>query len=442
MKKSAKLVFELLLRGLVRTVLAVLPLAGLTAAFAVGDEGGDDDEEDENEGAQTIVAMPTWMIEEMAKKRQEAMDKRAALAEASPEPEDIQVPSMSEGPQEAEGDEPETPEVSVETEGPTDEVDLGTAQTMMFDPAAAVEAKEQAEPAPPEAEEDLGSAQTLMFDPQDAVKAQEQVEEAREQTADPVGETAAEEPAAESAPADDAIGETAVYSADEVARLRDQAAEAAGSEAGDEVDGEAKTMMYMPAQDPATPAEAPADISAQSAGDGPSAEPQPPEDDAHAPTRVYMEAVGDGGDESTMAYSPEDREKLLEKMAKKGVDGAVAEAEQSESEEVDTAGATAVYSAEESAQFKDAYDLLRKPGDAAETPEVTEARTETAPEMERVQEPITVSTMSPVDASRGVGAGTVIFLLALLAVAGAATAVILHLFGVVVLPLDLPTLDL
>ena len=147
-----------------------------------------------------------------------------------------------------------------------------------------------------------------------------------------------------------------------------------------------------------------------------------------------------------MAYSSEDREKLLEKMAKKGVDGAVAEEEQAD--DVDAGGATQVYSAEESAQFKDAYDLLRKPAEAPETaeapeaPEAPQAKTVTAPQMKRVEEPITVSAMKPVEPSGGIGAGTVIFLLALLAVAGAATAVILHLLGIVELPLDLPKLDL
>lgn len=417
MKKSAKLAFELLLRGLVRSVFAILPFAGLTVSFAVSGEGGGDDEEDDEEGAQTIVAMPTWMIEEMAKKRQEAKEKSEALSEASPEPENIQAPTVSERPQEAAGD----------------EEDLGTAQTMMFDPSAAVEAKEQAEAAKPEAEEDLGTAQTLMFDPQDAVKAQDEIEKAEGDDPEPEISRAPTVSEGAPAPADDAVAETAVYSADEVARLREQVAAAAESEDGDEVDGEAQTMMYMPAQDSTTPAEAdtPDDAAAPAAD---------PEDDAHAPTRVYMEAVSEEEAESTVAYSPDDREKLLEKMAKKGVDGAVAEAE--EADEVDTGGATQVYSAEESAQFKESYDLLRKPGDAAEEPEVVGAKTQTAPEIARVREPITVSSMSQVDASSGVGAGTVIFLLALLAVAGAATAVILHLFGVVELPLDLPTLDL
>ncbi len=405
------------------SVLALLPLVGLAAIFATGEDGGGGDEEDEDESAQTIVAMPVWMIEEMAKKREEAKKKRELMG-ADPEPEAEPEPEPEPEPESE--PEPEAPAVSVEAEGPTDEVDLGTAQTMMFDPSAAVDAGEQAAAAPPAAEEDLGTAQTLMFDPQDAVKAQEEIEKAREQTTETEDEPE---------PHDDAIGETAVYSADEVARLREQAVATAEAEVSDEVDGEARTMMYMPAQESAAPGEAEAPAEAPA--------PAQPEDDAHAPTRVYMEAVGDDAAESTMAYSPEDREELLEKMAKKGVDGAVAETEpEPEAEEVDTAGATQVYSAEESAQFKDAYDLLRKPGVDDVAPEVPETKTVTAPEMKRVQEPDTISAMAPVQGAGGVGAGTVVFLLALLAVAGAATAVILHLFGVVELPLDLPTLDL
>jgi len=377
---------------------AFLPfLAGLSFA-----DKKDGEEEEEDERSRTIVAMPAWMSEELQKEREK-------LA-------------------------------------------LDTTRTLAFDPSEAIKAardagmardggkkpeQEASAKAALSAEGNAGTSRTLMFDPKAAAAV-------REEATQPESEAASDQ--------------TASYSAEELKRLRESL-----QNTRDEDDGNARTVAYMPAVSQ------------------PQAPPLPKEEgDAFAATVAYMPAVT-GTENGTLAYGPGDKERLLQAMGRKPAGP----------EEVDDgSAATQVYSKEQAAAVKDAYSLLessRKPeatpqsagAPAAQAPaphapaarpaapptsSATASSTTSpgsfsaAPMATASTAPAAVST-SPTGVSgrpstkvstfpeegqkTGMSTGALITLLiVLLALAGGATAVILHLLGVVDLPLPLPQLDL
>lgn len=191
-----------------------------------------------------------------------------------------------------------------------------------------------------------------------------------------------------------------------------------------------------------------------------------PEEEAYAPTQVFMKAVDDDV-ASTVAYTPEMKEKILAATARKGVDAAVEDTGDEErhesTEEIDTGGATAVYSADEVKQFRAAYDLLRdqQPGEAAgaatgeqllrqgASPEVTDAPTlAQEPEVARAAAPCAIPAPAerkpatqrvPAQPQTGQSLNAAILLLLLL-LAVTAGAVILHMLDVITLPVELPRL--
>jgi hypothetical protein len=484
---------------------------------------GDDDEVDE--GAKTIVSMPAWMIEEIEKKTGSQVKKGDYTIPRKPVAPPPQVPVV---------------EDLMASPGQAEEEDLGTAKTVMFSPSQTAQfaaagagpasrgpetapppepgpppesgsgtmmfdpsqmpgyksfrASRPAPPAePPEEEVSRGSG-TLMFDPSQAAGIRSQILGARQQETHPP-EVSEEEPRGsgtlmfeasaaervrseilkkrEAPPAEevDDVGQTMTYSPADLKRIRELAKSgpdateelAAAPEMGSEPDGEARTVAFMPAvgQPPAE------------------AEPQDgnkPEGDAYAPTQMYMPAVGTEGGAETVAYTPEDRAKLLEQM-RRG----------------DGERSTNLYQAAPGGALDEAYKLLeqsKKPAEKTEAqkqaqellaasrqksqvhlpPQVAKAiaqKTPTEPKAKAVPAqaptepkpkaaagktatqpkakaaPASVPAPAP-DVKKGLGTiPLVIILLLLLAMAGAATVLILHFIGVVDLPIEgLPQLEL
>ncbi len=484
--------------------LALLPLfAGLVPFVAFV---SDDEEDEADDTAKTIVAMPAWMSEELQKEKARIEAERAAQsaetapaaseeaapaaveadapveagtgsepdaapaseASAAPEPEPIPEPDLDEAPEIAQTmafnpaeaaafrdmaqksvakatEEPKAPtelEAPLEPEPePVPEFEAPTpAQTMAFDPAeaAAFRAEAEVEESPAAPEEDMGMAATLMFDAREAGFDKLVMEEA--------APTEAPSPAAEGTPEEDLESdETGAYTAEDVARLKGMVGKDRAVEPED--DAMAGTMAYMPA------------VSQEMAEDSEAA----PEavDDGGARTMAYMPAVD--GSESTMAYSPEDKQRILEAM----------QTGKSPAEAMEAVGSTQAYSPEQSAALREAFELLDQArsgakGDSglqAEAKELLESAHQTDPGILREQAQdllsrtgeIKVPASAPVAASTSPslsedlsavgkgGMGTVpliIILLLLLALAGGATAFILHFLGVIDLPVDLPQLDL
>ena len=205
--------------GPASALLGPLLLAGLFPAFLMADDD-DPDGEDLDEGAKTIVGMPVWMIEEMAKKAGgSGQSDGAGDPEAPPGPS-----TMAFEPAEADivrakmaGSEEPTEQVSVappasDIPAPEPEVDLGNAATVMFSPAetasfrdalpglqdsSATPAEPEPEPEPEEVdspqstedsaeeEEDDSLAQTLTFDSDQALEFREQFKALQEQQQPP-----------------------------------------------------------------------------------------------------------------------------------------------------------------------------------------------------------------------------------------------------------------
>lgn len=465
-------------------LLALLPLlAGFLslAAFVV-----DDDEEEEDETAKTIVAMPAWMSEELQKEKARIESERATrkaaeeeekpeAEEEEPEPEaapaadDLAFVAVDDAPEEVSEPEPEeSPEIartmafnpaeaaafremtmksqegsevladlSPAAEPPAQEESPAPAQTMAFNPAEAEAFKAQSQEAsePPPAEEDMGMAATVMFDAREAGFDKMVMEKPAPAPVVPTEEAVEEE----------VEDETGAYTAEDVARLKDMIGK--GGEAAPEEDAMAGTMAYMPAmsQEMLESSEAPT----------------PMDEEGGARTMAYMPAV-DGGD-STMAYSPEDKQRILEAMQQG----------QSPSEALEAVGSTQAYSPEQSAALRDAFQLLEQarsgaPADSNlqdQARELLENAHEADPDVLRQQAQELVSrtgerqmsapTLSDDRSSPsltdGLGAenkggmstlSLIVVLLLLLALAGGATAFILHFLGAIDLPLDLPQLDL
>jgi hypothetical protein len=384
-------------------LVAALPL--LACGLPVLWVGDDDDEDDYDETAKTIVSMPAFMAEDIEKERQrilaERKQKEEAEAASTPAREPEPAPEPKEEPQ--------------------------TARTMAFSPADAAAFRETAQtpPAPEPKEEDLATAQTVMFDAREAG-------------------FMAETPVEEKPPVEESVDQTAAYSAEDVKRL--QGTLEADRDREPEDEGNARTMAYMPAMSPDAVPETPAPEE---------------EDEGTARTVAYMPAVS--GESETVAYSAEDKERILT---------AIREG-RSPQEALDSISTTQAYSPEQSKALKEAYDLLeqarqRAPADAgiqAQARELLEKVHETEPGILRAEAekllhqtkeiPAQQPTPKAVQAAPSLtsdlttteksGMGTVpliVILLLLLALAGAATAFILHFVGLIDLPVDLPQLDL
>ncbi len=447
--------------------LALLPLlvgAGSLAALVM------DDGEEEDETAKTIVAMPAWMSEELQKEKariesERAVQKdvaKAAAREKSPEaselafvvdnsPAEVSTSEVEEAPEIARtmafdpseaaafremtmksssdheaASEPESPDEPLpEPAAPV------TAQTMAFNPAEAEAFKAQVQPVnePVAPEEDMGMAATVMFD-------------AREAGFDKM---VVEKPSPPPASVDEVESdETGAYTAEDVARLKGMIGK--GREATPEAEAMAGTMAYMPA------------MSQEMA---PARESVPATDDGGARTMAYMPAV-DGGD-STMAYSPEDKQRILDAMQQG----------QSPADALEAIGSTQAYSPDQSAALREAFDLLDQARSgasgnsslAAEAKELLANAPQTDPGVlrQQAQELLSRTGETEVPDSRpthgssspslteGLGAegkggmstvSLIVVLLLLLALAGGATAFILHFLGVINLPVGLPQLDL
>ena len=430
-------------------------LAGILVLFATDSDGTGDDDDEEDEAAKTIIAMPVWMVEKA--------QKDAA---------DISDP--------AEGDMP----ADVGIEEPTDEVDLGTAQTMMFDPADAVAAATAIK------EQTSDSVASKTASTEDSIPAGDPVPEPEELPEAGTGtvQFAAAVQSAKTPPTEagddqeEAVtsAQTIAYSPEEMEKLRGtlgQAIAQQGSpepqespeveEAEEEEEEEAlKTMMYMPAMDatPSEPQAAPVEEpqeeealktmmympAADAAAQEPEPEPEPeqakddPTTEALAPTMAFMPAV-DGEEQAlqTMAFDPNMKQKVQD---------ATQAAE--DNPDVETGGQTQMYSLEDGDKLKEAYAMLQQkegeeqPPAPQDVPQVKvepkpEPEPEPAPESKPRRDTVSASGIDyDVDVKSGMGAGTAIVLfVVLLAAAGAATAVILHYFGVVELPFNLPTME-
>jgi hypothetical protein len=361
---------------------------------------GKDEEDDER--SRTIVAMPAWMAEEIQKEREKlAQDTTRTLAFDPSEA----IRTAAEAKAAANKGRANSAADAVTTQG-----DMGTSRTLMFDPKAAQAARDEAQATEP--------------------------------------------------PAD----QTASYSAEELKRLRDSLRDTRSED-----DGNARTVAYMPAvTDVPKPAAPPKE-----------------EGDAFAATVAYMPAVNNDG---TVAYSPGQKEKLLQSLGRKP-----------DSTEVGDEGSasTQVYSKDQAKALQDAYSLLESsrkpqgaappaaakpaaaappagpapaarpapsasgatvssttsPGSFSTTPSPVSSSAPPAvagssapacrPAASSVRPSSQVSTMPQEGQKSGMSTGALIaLLLVLLALAGGATAVILHLLGIVDLPLPLPQLDL
>lgn len=435
-------------------------LAGILVLFATDSDGTGDDDDEEDEAAKTIIAMPVWMVE---KAQQDAAD--------------ISDPAAGDS------------ATDVGLEEPTDEVDLGTAQTMMFDPADAVAAatavKEQtsesvvseasaeesipaeeplpeqeelpepgtgtaqfaaavqpAEPAAEEAsdheEEAVTSAQTIAYSPDEMEKLRGTLGQAIAQQGSPEPQEPAEEEKEEEGEEEEALKTMMYMPAMDAAPSEPQAAPAQQPEEEPEEEEALKTMMYMPAAETTAPEPEP------------EPEPEPAKDDptteALAPTMAFMPAVG-GEEEAmqTMAFDPNMKQKVQD----------AAQAAE-DSPDVETGGQTQMYSLEDGDKIKEAYAMLqqKKAEEQPPAPQVVpQVKVEPKPEPKPEPQPqpapkprrddVSASGIDyDADVKSGMGAGTAIVLfVVLLAAAGAATAVMLHYFGVVELPFNLPTME-
>ncbi len=416
-------------------LVAALPL--LACGLPVLWVGDDDDEDDYDETAKTIVSMPAFMAEDIEKERQrilaERKQKEEAEAASTPAREPEPAPEPKEEPQTARtmafspADAAAFRETAQTPPAPEPKEEPQTARTMAFSPADAAAFRETAQtpPAPEPKEEDLATAQTVMFDAREAG-------------------FMAETPVEEKPPVEESVDQTAAYSAEDVKRL--QGTLEADRDREPEDEGNARTMAYMPAMSPDAVPETPAPEE---------------EDEGTARTVAYMPAVS--GESETVAYSAEDKERILT---------AIREG-RSPQEALDSISTTQAYSPEQSKALKEAYDLLeqarqRAPADAgiqAQARELLEKVHETEPGILRAEAekllhqtkeiPAQQPTPKAVQAAPSLtsdlttteksGMGTVpliVILLLLLALAGAATAFILHFVGLIDLPVDLPQLDL
>lgn len=380
-------------------VAALLALAGASTVLAAGDlpfflamaflpflavcpddKGKEGEEEEDDERSRTIVAMPAWMAEEIQKEREK--------------------------------------------------LSQDSTRTLAFDPSEAIKAAGQAAAGrmsgrngaaeASAAGEESGTSRTLMFDPKAAAAVRQEATEPE---------------------SDMETNQTAAYSPDEVKRLRESL-----RNTREEDEGNARTVAYMPA------------VTAQK-------EPEAPkeEGDAFAATVAYMPAVT-ATENGTLAYGPGEKEKLLQSLGRKPA----------EPQALDEGSATTqAYSKEQAKAVKDAYALLegsRKgqgtdkaappaaagAGPASTTEAAASATTSpggfssvpsaaadksAAPPPSRPSP--RVSPLPEDGQKSGMSTGALIALLiVLLALAGGAMAVILHLVGIVDLPLPLPQLDL
>lgn len=421
-------------------------IAGVLVLFAVdsGDSGDDEDEEDE--AARTIVAMPLWMIEQAEKKEAEAA--KAKESEEEPAQEESAPPQVGEASALAS-------DVDAWQEEPTDEVDLGTAQTMMFDPADAVRTAEAVQ----KEREALEPVQL----PADAPSEPEPSEveplagTGTAQFAAATGDLAPPAPQADVPDEDEeeaaTSAQTMAYSPQELEKLRGQLGQAIAQQAGearqdapdtaevsateDTADDEAlKTMMYMPAMG-ATP-------------QTPEPAPEPEHEEALAPTQAFMPAVSDEEAMGTMVFDRDAQQKITD-----AADAATAQSG-TEDSEVETGGQTQMYSLEDSDKLKEAYELLQQKKDVEQTGPEETAPAPAQPSSKPAPQPVASAPAKPREApvsssgidydaddvKKGMGAGTAILLFViLLAAAGVATAVILHYFNVVELPFNLPTVE-
>jgi hypothetical protein len=384
------------------------------------DNGSKDDVES---AGPTIVSMPVWMIEELQKKVKEVKQ-----AQSKPEPASGGSRTMAFDPTEAAKFRAALAQAGARAPGAA----AGGAAAS----AAAADASVSAQPQEERTDEGGGGRGTLMFSPGDAARIKDEMLKARGAAG---ARASAPKPPVAPEPEGDGLAATAAYSREDVQRLRDKLLQ-------EDAEGGAHTVAYMPAQGQAAPI---------------GMEPEPPvaeeEGEAYAPTQVFMKAATDV-DVRTVAYTPEERQRVLEQAARRGakVDP--------EASEVDAGGATAVYSAEQSKQFREAYDMLRGSGSGAaattpeamrkaadksvsEAPTVPPTPTQKAPP-ERKPAPVTpargaapaATVPSEPEAGKG-SASNAFVLVALFLLAAAAAAVILHLLGVIDLPFNLPKLQ-
>ncbi len=431
-------------------LLALLPVLGLLLPFAtlVDDDDGDD------ETAKTIVAMPAWMSEELQKEKVRIESERAAKAESADAPPApvAPTPAVEEDPETARtmafspADAAAFREMTAPSSPPEAEAETTSAQTMAFSPAEASAFRENLstaptatpEPAPAAAheEEDMGMAATVMFDAREAgfdkmVMPQTAQEEPVETVLDEMGED-----------------ETGAYSAQDVERLKDLMTKARTGQPQEEPDeAMASTMAYMPAL---------SQEMAEARDESPIIE-----DEGGARTMAYMPAATEGN--STMAYSPEDKDRILAAMqAGKSPQEAMEEAMKS----------TQAYSPEQSAELREAFQMLDRvkagavgnahlqaqakellanahQADPSQLREQAQELLSKTGEM-KVPTPRAAPSSAPVltsdfglEEKQGMGTVPLILILVLLlALAGGATAFILHFLGVIDLPVDLPQLDL
>jgi len=156
----------------------------------------------------------------------------------------------------------------------------------------------------------------------------------------------------------------------------------------------------------------------------------------------------DGGAE-TMAYGPEERERLMATLREQQDGDAAGDS--------DAAPATVAYTPGPSQDVQDAYDLLAagsggsegtpagadSPGDQEAAPEPGEQTSPQVSQTPPIQSPLP-EYGDEMEMKTGMGTlPLVIILFLLLVLAGAATAFILHFLGVVILPIEgLPHLGL
>jgi hypothetical protein len=327
--------------------------------------------------------------------------------------------------------EPAPEEASVPATGPqpdgSEDFDA-MAQTAAFDVAEVAALREkfqqedsaQAQAAPPpepaptaEEPDDMANAATMMFDAKSIGLYQ------GDQGAKPAEEQAP--PPVQSAVDPGAVDQTLAYSVDEINKMREKLQ--MGESAEDEEDEANAKTAFMPAMGGPELA-------------GSAAPQQQQKEAAPAKTVAYMPQQGDDAIGQTMAYGPEDREKLVAALAQG----------KSPEEAVDSAGSTMAYSPQESAALREAYDLLEqdKVQQAAargRAPAQAQAP-QPQPRPAAPQPAVSPTPMAPA-AKTGMGTGSLILvLLLLLVLAGGATAFILHFLGVVELPVNLPQLDL
>jgi len=370
--------------------LLLLPFA-LFLGFAPGGDG-----DDEEEGAKTIVGMSLWSIEQMAKEEKEKKEgKKEAAPDAPPAPDD--APPDGTASSKTLMFDPRAPSAPDDAPPQAPQDDMASAKTAMFDPRAL----QTSDDAPAD---EMASAKTLMFDPRAAGIL-------------PPDSPPPPAPAQPKTSKQPDSTRTAAWSLDDFKKVQDFVD--ARKDSGE--DASSKTVAYMPAVDEPTQ-------------DGP--DKGKANDEAYAPTQLFMPAADPSME--TAAYGPEERKKLLEAIEKRGVVD-------------DGSAATAAYSKEQVQAIREGYALLErsKGGTDADEPTSRAKPVKPAPRAEQTRPPRPSVSTSPVvpdtaeAESKGMGTlPVVLILVALLALAGAATAVILHFLGIVDLPIGLPQLDI